>query len=206
MKNWMLCVMMLGLLGCATDPVDINLYGLTYKEDAPVILSPPVEAVTPLSMPASNLRALILPFAVRQELPVRKDIAREMTDIFRLTWLEHRVFDVLEYDSSRSWPGLAEALALARAKGANLLVSGNLSEFYEGGRTGNTSIGLTVEVHWVADGTLLWSAAQAATLESGPDKDFVLVRSSRRLPAQPTYAVMRTLAVSLAQTFSAHRN
>ncbi|NCD24959.1 MAG: hypothetical protein EOL86_05125 [Deltaproteobacteria bacterium] len=188
--------------GCATDPVEINLYGATYHEDAAVELSPLVEAVTPEIMPGDGLRALVLPFAVRQDVAVRKDVGRELGDIFRLAWLESRIFSALEYDPAQPWPGLDQALALAKARGANVLITGNVSQFFEGGGTGRTSIGATVEVHWVPTSTLIWSAAQAAMMEGQPDKDHVVVRTTRRLPDHPTYAVMRGLAVSMARSFA----
>lgn len=200
MKYCLLLVLL--CCGCAYSPVDVSLSEIRYHDDAPVVLSGLVEAVRPVELPESGLRALILPFALRQDIVVRKDVGREMTDIFRLAWLDRQVFEVMEYDSSAPWPGLAPALALARAKGANILVSGNVSQYYVGGRTGRTSIGLTVEIHFVPDGSLIWSAAQAATMESAPDKDFALFRSSRRLPEDPTYAVMRVLSESMAAGFA----
>ncbi|MDY0226559.1 hypothetical protein SAMN04488082_12318 [Desulfomicrobium apsheronum] len=202
MKFCMLFVLL--CCGCAYSPVDVSLSEIRYHDDAPVVLSELVEAVTPRSLPETGLRALILPFALRQDIAVRKDVGREMADIFRLAWLARGVFEVMEYDSSRPWPGIDEAMAQARAKGANILVSGNVSQFFEGSRTGRTSIGATVEIHWVPDGGLIWSAAQAATMESTPDKDFALFRSSRRLPEDPTYAVMRTLSRSMAAGFARH--
>jgi len=202
MKFCMLFVLL--CCGCAYSPVDVSLSEIRYHDDAPVVLSELVEAVTPESLPESGLRALILPFALRQDIAVRRDVGREMADIFRLAWLEQKVCEVLEYDSSRPWPGLAEALSQARAKGANILITGNVSQFFEGGGTGRTSIGVTVEIHWVADGTLIWSAAQAAAMESAPDRDFAVIRDRRRLPEHPTYAVMRALAASMAQGFTRH--
>lgn len=202
MKFCMLFVLL--CCGCAYSPVDVSLSEIRYHDDAPVVLSQLVEAVTPESLPESGLKALILPFALRQDIVVRKDVGREMADIFRLAWLNRRVFEVMEYDPSRPWPGLAEAMAQAKAKGANILVSGNVSQYYEGARTGRTSIGVTVEIHWVPDGGLIWSAAQAATMESAPDKDFALFRSSRRLPEDPTYAVMNVLSQSMAAGFARH--
>jgi len=83
-----------------------------------------------------------------------------------------------------------------------VLITGNVSQFFEGGGTGRTSIGATVEVHWVPTSTLIWSAAQAAMMEGQPDKDYVVVRTTRRLPDHPTYAVMRGLAVSMARSFA----
>jgi len=204
MKTWILCAVTLMFCGCATDPFDVNLYGLRYHDDAAVEVSELVEAVTPASMPDADLRALILPFALRQDIAVRKDVGREMADIFRLAWLQKRIFGTMEYDSSQPWPGLAEAMDQARAKGANILVSGNVSQYFEGSGTGRTSIGVTVEIHWVPDGTLIWSAAQSAAMEAGPDKDYVVVRSTRRLPEHPTYAVMRALAASMAEGFALH--
>ena len=201
MKFFILCACSILFLGCAADRFDVNLYGIDYQDDAEVLLGELVEAVTPASMPDTGYRALILPFALRQDIAVRKDLGREMADIFRRAWLQKRVFGTMEFDPSRAWPGLGEALALARAKGANILVTGNVSQFYEGGGTGRTSIGVTAEVHWVPDGTLIWSAAQAAAMEAGPAKDYVVVRSSTRLPEHPTYAVMRALSLSMADGF-----
>jgi hypothetical protein len=183
MKFFILCACSILFLGCAADRFDVNLYGIDYQDDAEVLLGELVEAVTPASMPDTGYRALILPFALRQDIAVRKDLGREMADIFRRAWLQKRVFGTMEFDPSRPWPGLDEALALARAKGANILVTGNVSQFYEGGGTGRTSIGVTAEV------------------EAGPAKDYVVVRSSTRLPEHPTYAVMRALALSMADGF-----
>lgn len=203
MKFLILCLSLV-FSGCATDRYDVGFYEIRKHEDAKVVLSDLVEAVTPVSMPDGELRALILPFAVRQDITVRKDVGREMAEIFRLGWLEKRVVAAMEYDASQPWPGLSRALAQARAKGANILVSGNVSQFYEGGGTGRTSIGATVEVHWVPDSTLIWSAAQAAVMEAGPDQDYIVLRSTTRLPEHPTYAVMRALAASMAQGFTRH--
>jgi hypothetical protein len=204
MKLWTPCILVLLLFGCSADRYDVSLSEIRRYDDAPVALSELAEAVTPASMSDEPLRALLLPFAMRQDIAVRRDVGREMADIFRLAWLEQKVCEVLEYDSSRPWPGLAEALSQARAKGANILITGNVSQFFEGGGTGRTSIGVTVEIHWVADGTLIWSAAQAAAMESAPDRDFAVIRDRRRLPEHPTYAVMRALAASMAQGFTRH--
>lgn len=204
MKLWTLCVLVFLLFGCSAERYDVSLSEIRRYDDAPVAMSELVEAVTPASMSDEPLRALLLPFAMRQDIAVRRDVGRETADIFRLAWLEARACEVLEYDPARPWPGLAEALSQARAKGANILITGNVSQFFEGGGTGRTSIGVTVEVHWVADGTLIWSAAQAAAMESAPDQDFVLIRDRRRLPEHPTYAVMRALAASMAQGFTRH--
>jgi hypothetical protein len=204
MKSWTPYVLVLLLFGCSAERYDVSLSEIRRYDDAPVALSELVEAVTPASMSDEPLRALLVPFAMRQDIAVRRDVGREMADIFRLAWLERKVCEVLEYDPSRPWPGLAAALSQARAKGANILITGNVSQFFEGGGTGRTSIGVTVEIHWVPDGTLIWSAAQAAAMESAPDQDFAIIRDRRRLPEHPTYAVMRALSASMAQGFSRH--
>ena len=204
MKIFFICACVLACLGCATDRVDVNLYGVDYQDDAEILMGDLMEAVIPDSMPDTDYRALVVPFAVRQDIAVRKDLGRELADIFRRAWLERRVFGTMEFDAPRVWTGLDDALARARAKGANILVSGNVTQFYEGGGTGRTSIGVTAEVHWVPDGTLIWSAAQAAAMEAGPVKDYVLVRSTTRLPEHPTFAVMRALSLNMADGFSRH--
>lgn len=99
--------------GCATDRYDLTLRGVKYHDDASPMLSELVEAVTPEAMPDTGLKALILPFAVRQDVGVRREVGRELGDVFRQTWLEKRVFEVMEFESSLPWPGLTEALALA---------------------------------------------------------------------------------------------
>lgn len=205
MKFLILCACALLVVGCTSmDRYDVNLYGIDYHDDAEVLMGELVEAVTPASMPDMGYRALILPFALRQDIAVRKDVGREMADVFRRAWLERRVFGAMEYDPSRPWPGLDAAMSLARAKGANILVTGNVSQFYEGGGAGRTSVGVTAEVYWVPDGTLIWSAAQAAAMESGPVKDYAVVRSQVRLPENPTYAVMHALSLSMADGFARH--
>ena len=212
MKMILLCLSLLVVCGCAGEKngehaagtVDVSLHEIRYRDDARVVHSALVEAVTPVAIPAESLRALMLPFAVRQDIAVRRDIGREMGDIFRLTWLEKRVFQILQYDGADVWPGLEDALARARKQNANILVTGNLSQFYQAAAVGRTNISLTVEIYWVPDGTLLWSAAQAGAMEGAPDTDYALVRTVRRLPDNPTYAVMRSLAESMATGFRHH--
>lgn len=205
MKIALVLIVILFACGCMSDRYEGSLHGVRYHDDAEVVLSELVEAVRPVAMPDTEMKALILPFAVSQDMAVRRDVARELTDILRLSWLERRVFDVFEYEGAQAWQGLDHAMALARSKGANVLVSGNLSQYYEGGRSGRTSIGLTIEVRWVPDNTLIWSAAQAAVMEGGLDKDYVIVRTTRRLPDNPVYAVMRALSASMAEGYVRHR-
>ncbi|GAB1409592.1 hypothetical protein MASR1M90_07460 [Desulfovibrionales bacterium] len=190
--------------GCGHNPVDVSMQGVRYQDDAPVLLSELLEAVTPDEMPDTALRAVILPFAVRQDIGVRKEIGKEIADIFRLVWLEERVFSTLEYDVSRPWPGLDPALDQAQAKGANILVCGNVTQLYQAAAVGRTSLGLSVEIYWVPTRTLIWSAAQAAAMEGAQDKDFIVVRTARRVPENPLFAVTRALGASMAQGFTRH--
>jgi len=198
------------LCGCATDvakvpnKVDLSLQGIQYYDDAGVVLSDVAEAVTPVSMPGDEPRVLMVPFAVRQDVGVRREIGQEMGDIFYRTWLGERVFGVMEYDTSRRWTGVKDALAYAKAKGANTLLIGNISHFMEGGGTGRTSIGLTVQLYWVPTGTLIWSAAQAGQMESAPSRDYVVIRTTRRLPEYPSYAVMQAISLNLAHAYVSH--
>lgn len=190
--------------GCAYSPVDVSMQGVRYHDDAEVYISELLEAVTPADVPDTPLRALLLPFAVRQDIGVRKEIGKELADIFRLTWLEERVFGTLDYDASRPWPGLAPALEQARAKGANILVCGNVTQMYQAAAVGRTSVGLTVEIYWVPTSTLIWSAAQSGAMEGAPDKDFIVMRTVRRVPEDPLFAIMRALSGSMAQGFMRH--
>ena len=85
------------------------------------------------------------------------------------------------------------------------MVTGNIGQYFEGGgATGRTSIGLSLNIYWVPEARLLWSATQAGALEGGLDKDYVLVRSTRRLPENPVYVVMRSLSLNLGQVFTRH--
>lgn len=204
MKYVLLCVSLLFVGGCASRQLDASLHEVRYHVDARVELSELVEAVTPLSMPDASLRALLVPFAVRQDIGVRKTMGRELGDVFRRAWLEQRIFPVLEYASEDAWPGLDRALSVARAKGANILVTGNVSHFFESGGVGRTSVGVTMEVYWVPSSALIWSAAQAGSMEGAPDVDYVVVRSSQRLPSDPTFAVARAVALSMARGFFLH--
>ena len=205
MKFFILCACALFFVGCAADRYDVNLYGVDYQDDAEVVLGELVEAVTPLSMPDTEFRALILPFALRQEVAVRRDVGREMADIFRRSWLEKRVFGTMEYDPSLVWPGLDHALALARARGANILVSGNVSQFYEGGATGRT-------IHRRHRGGPLGARRNPCLVGCaggghGERSDQGLrgcAQRAVRLPEHPTYAVMRALSRNMAAGLMRH--
>ena len=117
MKFIIICACALLVAGCASaDRYDVNLYGIDYQDDAEILLGELVEAVTPVSMPEMGNRALIVPFALRQDIAVRKDVGREMADVFRRAWLERRVFGAMEYDSSKPWTGLDATWPISMAR------------------------------------------------------------------------------------------
>lgn len=54
------------------------------------------------------------------------------------------------------------ALPLARGMGAELLIGGYITYYFDGGTTGDSRISLQLEVYDVKTGMMLWSMAHAA--------------------------------------------
>lgn len=156
--------------------------------------NPPALYVQPNISPNHAPRALFVPLRITQDMNNRLSIGNNISRQIWQVWLSQQAFSVLEYvDTGRPYRP-QEALALARQRGAELVVGGYITHFMDGSSYGDSTVSLAIEIYEVATGTLLWSMAQGATMEKQASNDFYVFKLNSRMPADPVSLIVRTLA------------
>lgn len=166
--------------------------------DAPVFRNKPIISLHPANASGSPLTAMLFPLQVTQPMDQPLVLGRALGRVLWQTWNQAQVFPTLLYENEISWPGLARALAMARAKDVDLIVRGEVPYFLSGGSKGTTSIGLFVEIYEVRGGQRIWSMEHAGRMEPRPRRDFILAHQSRRLPEEPVFSIMTILTCDMA--------
>lgn len=166
--------------------------------DAPVVRSEPIISLYPANAPATPMSAMLFPLQVTQPMDRPLILGRSLGRIFWQTWNQAQVFPTMLFEDEITWPGLARALSLARDRGVDLVVRGEVPYFLSGGSKGTTSLGLFVEIFEVRGGQRIWSMEHAGRMEPRPRRDFIIAHHTRRLPEEPAYSIMTLLACDLA--------
>lgn len=200
-----LCLLALCLagVGCAKSPDDsyssISLAGdfstpFQIRTDNFVRRQPPAVYVRPQAPLGHKPRALFVPLRAVQQIgnavTFSDMLSRQIWDV----WLSQGAFQTLEYAPQAGPFDRNRALALAKQKGAELLVGGVINHFMDGGSGGESSVSLGIEVYDVKTGNLLWSIAQGGLMEKEKKHDFYLFSITERNPADPSGLIARSLA------------
>ncbi len=156
--------------------------------------------IYPAEAPSEAPTALMVPFKMMQAMPPHEGeyIAQEVTRTFWQTWIKEEMLPVIEYDTSKELYSLNRALTAARAKGADLLITGQINYFISGGTAGFTQVAVRVEIYDVPSSTLLWSIVHGGNISVKETRDYIFFDAESKLPADPVYAVCRTLAWDIA--------
>ena len=155
---------------------------------------PPQVYVRPKDAVGAAPTVLFVPFRVTQPITNPEMIGYSQARVVWQTWLAMQLFPAMEFASDLSPYRRDRALALARSKGADIVVGGFVTYFFAGGSTSNSQIALQVEIHDVHSGELIWSMAQSALMPAASTKDFLLFATKTRLPSDPMYALAKTMA------------
>jgi len=189
----------LALLSCSASDPKVNVSGdlstpIQIQLNNWVRRQPPQVFVRPNISPTKPPTALMIPLRITQEIRDPTTLSRSLSRIFWQTWLGQQPFSVLEYaqDAQPYEPG--RAVALGRHKGADLVVGGYITHYFDGGQTGNSSVSVSIEIWETATGNLLWSLGQAGFLEYQSAHDFYLFKVRTRQPMDPSSAVLQVLA------------
>jgi len=167
--------------------------------DAPVFRNEPVISLHPADAPASPMTAMLFPLQVTQPMDKPLVLGRALGRMLRQTWNQARVFPTLVYEDEVAWPGLPRALAMARVRGVDLVVHGEVPYFLSGGSQGTTSLSVFVEIYEVRGGQRIWSMKHAGRMEPRPRRDFIVAFHHRRLPEEPISSIMTILARDMAR-------
>lgn len=187
------------LAACANSSVSAGLggematpYHIKYNDK--VARNPPAVHVRPNASPDAPPTALFVPLRVTQGTSQPQALSRNISRQIWQVWLSQSAFSTLEYDDGTVPRRVADALPLARRRGAQLLVGGYVSHIMDGGTTGDSSLSLNIEIYETTTGTLLWSMAQGGSFEKKQAVDLFLVSLESRMPADPMGVLIRTLA------------
>lgn len=155
---------------------------------------PPQVHVRPKEAQGSAPSALFVPFRVTQPITNPEIIGYTQARILWQTWLSMQIFPVMEFTVDSTPYRRDRALALARGKGADIVVGGFVTYYFAGGSAGDSQVALQVEIHDVHSGELVWSMAQSALMPAGLNNDFLLFATKTRLPSDPMFVLTKTMA------------
>lgn len=188
--------------GCAVvnDRVNFDLSGPpTVYRDQWARRQPPVVAVQPAEVADSPLTALFVPFRVTQKITEPDLIGYTQARVVWQTWLAKRLFSVIEFDSDHGPFRRDRAIALARARGADVVIGGFVTYYYAGGPDADSQIALQLEIYDAASGQMVWSMAQAALMPARVVNDYIVFATETRGPSDPMYVLARTIADDMGE-------
>jgi len=155
---------------------------------------PPVVHVQPAETTDSQFTALFVPFRVTQPISEPELIGYSQARIVWQTWLSQRLFSVMEFDANHGPFRRDRAIALAREKGADVVIGGFVTYYYAGGADADNQIALQVEIYDTASGQLIWSMGQSALMPARTVNDYIIFATETRAPSDPMYALAKIMA------------
>lgn len=197
-----LCLL-LASLGCARSPDDsyssISLTGdfstpFQVLTDNFVRRQKPVVYVHPQGALDHKPTALFVPLRMVQQINNAVTFSDMLSRQIWQVWLSLGIFQTLEYAPFAGPFDRERALAIARQKGAEVLVGGYINHYMDGGYGGESSITLAIEVYDVKTGNMIWSISEGGLMEKEKKHDFYLFTITERNPADPSGLIARSLA------------
>ncbi len=195
-------MLMFSLTACGSQGTNLTMSGematpYHFYYNAGVVVTPVRVYVQPKISPAEPLRGLFVPLRLTQNISQHFTISRAVSRQLWQVWLSQKAFAALEFDDTRVPQKVEDALALARARGANVLVGGYITHYLDGGTVGDSQVSMQMEVYDVASGTLLWSMGQGGSIDKQQAQDYFLLGVQARMPADPASLTARSLAYDM---------
>ncbi len=194
MKHIALALPLLLLLA-ACGHVDLAVTDQTrIYRDAPVQRTPLLVSVQPKERTYAPIKALVYPLWVSQQTIDQRTIGRSLGRVMVQTWNARQLFPVLVYDEDLIYRNAEKAVAQGRIRGADVVVTGVVSYYYDGGSLDDSGISLRVNIYDTRTGQALFSMEQAARIESHLVEDWILWSARTRLPPSPMQAMIAAIA------------
>ena len=200
-----LCPLILaaGLCACAPSPNGTARLDLASQ---PQIFSNEngyYAGITVMVHPNANLThkpaALFVPLGLTQDLRSADAVSEGVSRLVWQSLLNEETFSTLEL-ADMAPPYRADmALPLARGMGAELLIGGYITYYFDGGTTGDSRISLQLEVYDVKTGMMLWSMAHAGMMPYQSPRDFIVLEVRQRMPADPMGTLITSVAGDMAR-------
>lgn len=171
----------------------------TVYQTAPVDKQQPAVFIRPKNPPENPPTAIMLPFKMTMRVDDSRHVSRELGRMFHQQWLSDQVLPTLIYEDAYTWSTPKAAIRLARNKGADLVMGGEITRYMVGGSAGETFISLNYYIYDAATGHLIWSFAHAGRMYPDFTQDYILFTRKMRMPAEPVNTIMYSLAHDLAE-------
>ena len=189
--------------GCARSPDDsyssIAITGdfstpFQIRTDNFVRRQPPAVYVHPQTPLGHKPTALFVPLRMVQQMNNAVTFSDLLSRQVWQVWLSQGAFNTLEYAPQAGPFNRDRALALARQKGAEVVVGGFINHYMDGGSGGESSITLAIEAYDVKTGNMIWQMAQSGLMDKEKKHDFYLFEITERNPQDPSGLIARSLA------------
>jgi len=188
--------------GCSGSSFDLASTPVLQIEPPVTVAYSPQVYVHPAQYAERPYTAVFLPFRVQQAMENSGHYGREIARLFYQTWLSQKLFPVMEFEEGISAQqagfGQAQAVAIARAKGADLAITGRVTRFLAGGSVGKSEVAIRLEIYDARSGQLVWSMAHSGSMASSETQDYLVFFLRNNLPADPTYAITASIARNMA--------
>lgn len=204
MSKIFILALLLGLnIGCARSPDDsyssISLTGdlaapIQIQTDNFVRRQPPAIYVRPQTPIDHKPNALFVPLRTMQQMNNAVTFSDLLSRQIWQVWLSQGAFNTLEYAPQAGPFDRNRALAIARQKGAEVVIGGFINHFMDGGSGGESSISLAIEAYDVRTGNMIWSISQGGLMDKEKKHDFYLFTITERNPGDPSGLIARSLA------------
>lgn len=162
------------------------------KRGAPVVHVQPADAAD------APLTALMMPFRVTQKISDPEMVGYSQARVVWQTWLAQRLFSVLEFEGNNEPYRRDRAVALARARGADLAIGGFVTYYYAGGPDADSQVALQVEILDAGSGQLVWSMAHSALMPARQVNDYLIFTTETRGPSDPMFVLAKVMAEDMA--------
>lgn len=180
------------LPACALDP-KLSEQSVVYV-DVHVKRNNPSVFVQPMNAPSRPFKAVVLPFAVQQDVYNARHLSKQLTEIFANTWNQDQVFPTLFYEPSMEGLSTEQAILVGRDRGADCVIVGRLAYILAGGTRSDSAVSLSFEIFDVNTSQRIWSMSQAGRMDPDRSSDFVLFKRESRMPQDPLWSIMTALA------------
>ena len=154
----------------------------------------PTVYVQPMNAPTRPFKAVVLPFAVQQDVHNARHISKQLTEIFAATWTQDQVFPTVFYEPNQDGLTMEQAILVGRDRGADCVVIGRYSYILAGGTRSDSAVSLTFEIFDVNSGQRIWQISQAGRMDPDRSSDFILFKRESRMPQDPLWSIVTTLA------------
>jgi OOP family OmpA-OmpF porin len=169
-----------------------------WYSDAPVQRSELMVYIKPQSRQHRPLKALFFPMRLLQQSRRPELMGQQCSRIMWRIWNSKEVFHALAYDKNLYAPSHRRAAAIARQRGADLAVVGEIPYLLAGGTAGDSAVSIRVNILNARTGETLVSMEESARLDKTIDDDYILWLRRTRLPDSPIFVAVSAIAMDMA--------